>query len=235
MVVGTRSKTRGQEVWCGPRERDRELHQTEEENKTEESDEVPDDSQNRVWGVRVKQEIIRESIEEQEEYNNKRKDQGTEVDPIKITDKDWTEIIENERKEKEKPKGTKVGNYHESKKINSTSSKRRLQGDKPSKRSKKYYKDIREFAKLFQTKNREDTEKNVIPGSTGRETEEYTSEIKTKTHNEEEIEEKNNERTVFQQRKEKGTTSNYQEQEESTDEDVDTYIKKGQETIMGME
>ena len=142
MVVGTRSKTRGQEVWCGPRERDRELHQTEEENKTDESDEVSDDSQNRAWGVRVKQEFIRESIEEQEEYNNKRKDKGTELDPIKITDKDWTEGIEKEKKETEKSKVKKLGNLHESKKINSTSSKRRLQGDKPSKRSKKYYKDI---------------------------------------------------------------------------------------------
>ena len=50
MVVGTRSKTRGQDVWIGSREKDREFHQTEEEYKAEESDEVPDDSQNRVWG-----------------------------------------------------------------------------------------------------------------------------------------------------------------------------------------
>ena len=88
---------------------------------------------------------------------------------------------------------------------------------------------------MFQAKNREDIEKKVILGSSGRETEEHTSEIGKNTHKEEDVEEKNNERAVFQQRKEKGTTSNYQEEEDSTDEDVDTYIKKGQETIMGME
>ena len=158
-------------------EEDSDKHQTEEKEIGEAPEEEADKWIHQSWGVRIKKEIISESLGKQRDGGNKHNETGTIADPIKITDKDGAEGLEKEQGKNDWSITPKLGNRTESPVSSSTSSKRRLQGDKPSKRSKKYYKDIWEFAKLFQAKNREDIEKKVILGSTGRETEEHTSEI----------------------------------------------------------
>ena len=156
MVVGTRSKTKGLVAELSHEEDDRETHQEDEKGGEEAWEEEVNNRNNQSWGVKIKKEIINDSLEKQGDGSNKKKERGTEGDPIKITDKESAEGLEKERGKNDWSIMSKSGPRDTPVVGSSPSSKRRLQGDKPSKRSKKYYKDIREYTKLLQTKSTEE-------------------------------------------------------------------------------
>ena len=82
MVVGTRSKTKGLVAELSHEEDDRETHQEDEKGGEEAWEEEVNNRNNQSWGVKIKKEIINDSLEKQGDGSNKKKERGTEGDPI---------------------------------------------------------------------------------------------------------------------------------------------------------
>ena len=128
MVVGTRSRTKGKAAEHNHAEEDSDKHQTEEKEIGEAPEEEADKWSHQSWGVRIKKEIISESLGKQRDSGNKHNETGTIADPIKVTDKEGSEGLEKEQGKNDWLITPKLGNRTESPVSSSTSSKRRLQG-----------------------------------------------------------------------------------------------------------
>ena len=144
MVVGTRSRARVPEE---KRSSD-EGPQNEQGKETEEEESVWErDKKNSESEVRIKQENILDNLEDDKTEKEKKQEKrgNNDKSPIEIDEKEETEGLEEEHGWSASPPKTVTISP-------GTSSKRRLIGERFAKRSKKYYKDIRDYAKIYQIK-----------------------------------------------------------------------------------
>ena len=148
MVVGTRSRARGPEA---KRSSDEGPHHKQGKETEEEESVWERDHKNLESEVRIKQESILDNLEDEKTEKGKKQEKrgNNDKSPIEIDEQEKTEGLEEEHGWSASPPKTVTISP-------GTSSKRRLIGERFAKRSKKYYKDIRDYAKIYQIKENSD-------------------------------------------------------------------------------
>ena len=176
MVVGTRSRARGSEV---KRSSDEGTHhkqgkETEEDGSVRERDYKKLESE-----VRIKQENILDNLEDENIEKEKKQEKrgNNDKSPIEIDEQEEIEGLEEEHGWSASPPKTVTISP-------GTSSKRRLIGERFAKRSKKYYKDIRDYAKIYQTKENSEkpsTSTGLISNESGKQKGESSNEERNRS------------------------------------------------------